>query len=65
MCMNSQTGFVAKVVLLSVIVSLLIRYVAPWLNIPSDTTVALLAISLPPLIVVFGLWWRSNKTGES
>ncbi len=63
--MSDQLGFVAKVVLLSGAIALVIKFAAPQLSIPATATSALLAITLPPLALALALVWQSRRAGGS
>ena len=59
--MSSQIIFLTKVIILSVVLSLLIKYVAPWFALTGNTINALLSISLPSIIMGALLWWRAKQ----
>ena len=59
--MRSQIIFIIKVILFSVVLSLLIKYVAPWFALTGNTINALLSISLPSIIMGGLLWWRAKQ----
>jgi hypothetical protein len=59
--MNSQIGFVVKVVLLSTALSFLIKYGGIFLPIAPKPIYALAAISLPFLLLAIALGWRFQK----
>lgn len=59
--MISQTIFITKVIILSVVLSLLIKYVAPWFALTGNTINALLSIFLPSIIMGGLLWWRAKQ----
>ncbi|MEH2385005.1 MAG: hypothetical protein V7K14_04255 [Nostoc sp.] len=56
--MENQLGLVLKLLLLSTLLSLLIKYAAPSLSIPATTTNALIIILLPIVIIAIALLWR-------
>ncbi len=56
--MEYQLGFVLKLLLLSALLSLLIRYVGPSLSIPATATNALIIVLLPIVIIAIALLWR-------
>ncbi|MEH1971509.1 MULTISPECIES: hypothetical protein [unclassified Nostoc] len=56
--MENQLGFVLKLLLLSALLSLLIKYVGPSLSIPATATNALIIILLPIVIIAIALLWR-------
>ncbi len=59
MFMNSNTVFVLKVLILSFIISLLIKYIGPYLSIPATSLNAIIAVSLPAILVASFLLWRT------
>lgn len=56
--MENQLGLVLKLLLLSALLSLLIKYAGPSLSIPVTTTNALIIILLPIVIIAIALLWR-------
>ncbi|QLE46875.1 hypothetical protein FD724_01000 [Nostoc sp. C057] len=56
--MGNQLGFVLKLLLLSALLSLLIKYVGPSLSIPATGTNALIIVLLPIVIIAIALLWR-------
>ena len=56
--MNSQLGFIGKVLLFSAGLSVLIKYGGPLLQIAPTTASALIGVLLLPLMLVFALGWR-------
>ncbi|MFH7024528.1 MAG: hypothetical protein ACHBN1_03795 [Heteroscytonema crispum UTEX LB 1556] len=56
--MENQFGFVLKVFLLSVGISLLIRYVLPSVPIAATATNALIIVLSPIAIIAIALLWR-------
>ncbi|NEO29249.1 MAG: hypothetical protein F6K36_02090 [Symploca sp. SIO3C6] len=56
--MTTQANFILKVFIISVGISVLIRYGAPSLPIAATTVNALIGVLTPTLIVAIGLWWR-------
>ncbi|MFS0517058.1 hypothetical protein ACEYW6_20395 [Nostoc sp. UIC 10607] len=56
--MENQLGLVLKLLLLSALLSVLIKYVAPSLLIPATATNALIIIFLPIVIIAIALLWR-------
>ena len=55
----NQTGFLLKVLILSVGLSLLIKYGGPTLSIPGTPVIVLTFVFVPTLTVAIALWWRS------
>ncbi|TAF04531.1 MAG: hypothetical protein EAZ77_15510 [Nostocales cyanobacterium] len=56
--MKNQLGFLLKLLLLSTLISLLIKYVGPMLLIPETSTNALILVLLPTMIMITILLWR-------
>ncbi|MEH2057323.1 MAG: hypothetical protein V7K97_14420 [Nostoc sp.] len=56
--MENQVGLVLKLLLLSTLLSLLIKYAAPSLSIPATATNALIIVLLPIVIIAIALLWR-------
>ncbi|HEY9694854.1 MAG TPA: hypothetical protein V6D15_21855 [Oculatellaceae cyanobacterium] len=57
--MSDQIWFILKVLMVSAVLSVLIKYAAPSLSLASTPTTILIAVFLPSLIVAIALWWRS------
>jgi hypothetical protein len=55
---QNQLGFILKLLLISALLSLLIKYAAPSLPIPKTDTNALIMILLPTVILAIALLWR-------
>ncbi|MCC5641686.1 hypothetical protein LC607_01660 [Nostoc sp. CHAB 5824] len=56
--MENQLGFVLKLLLLSALLSVLIKYAGPSLSIPGTATNALIIVLLPIVIMAIALLWR-------
>ncbi|AVH64446.1 hypothetical protein CDG77_14450 [Nostoc sp. 'Peltigera membranacea cyanobiont' 213] len=56
--MENQLGLVLKLLLLSALLSFLIKYAGPNLSIPATATNALTIILLPIAIIAIALLWR-------
>ncbi|MEH2136399.1 hypothetical protein [Nostoc sp.] len=56
--MENQLGLVLKLLLLSALLSVLIKYAGPNLSIPATATNALTIILLPIAIIAIALLWR-------
>jgi hypothetical protein len=56
--MSGQIGFILKVLLVSTILSLLVKYGGRILSIPPTPTNASIAILIPPILMALVLWWR-------
>lgn len=50
--MKNQLGFLLKLLLLSALISLLIKYAAPTFLIPATSTNALMLVLLPTVIMI-------------
>lgn len=61
--MENQTGFVVKVFVVSALLSLLIRYAGPSLEIPATTTNVLIIVLSPTLIIAIALLSRLPRKG--
>ncbi|MBE9049016.1 hypothetical protein IQ243_01040 [Nostocales cyanobacterium LEGE 11386] len=56
--MENNLGFIVKLLVLSGVLSLLIKYAAPGLSIPATDANALIIVLLPPVIMAIALFWR-------
>ena len=63
--MNTQVGFMLKVVLLSAILSFLIKYGGKFMPITSNSINALILVLLPTLILSLILGWRSQQQEQT
>ncbi|WP_413164401.1 hypothetical protein ACL6C3_00730 [Capilliphycus salinus ALCB114379] len=59
--MDNKVGFLLKVLLLSAIVSVLIKYVGPSLSIPLSVTNTLIAVFFPSIAIAIILTWRATR----
>lgn len=59
--MENQIGFLLKVLVLSAVISVLIKYGGPVLNINGTSLVALILVLLPTVVLAIVLWWRFNQ----
>jgi hypothetical protein len=59
--MPPHTQILLKLLLLSTVLSFAIKYLAPHLHIPMNTTNVLIAITLPSLILALLLLWRGRS----
>jgi hypothetical protein len=57
----NTVSVILKVLLLSAVLSIGIKYLAPNFNIPPTATSALVAVFLPTLVMAGVLGWRSWK----
>jgi ABC-type molybdate transport system permease subunit len=62
--MQNQAGFIAKVLIVSLVISVLIKYGASYLNLPATDTVALVAVFLPPVALGIALLVRSRRSQQ-
>jgi hypothetical protein len=56
-----MANLIIKVLILSLVISVLIKYVGPSLPVAATSVNALIAILTPALIVAIALVWRSGK----
>lgn len=64
--MNSQTGFVTKVFLISLAIALLIKVAALWVSPTSNNIMVLAIVLLPSLVIAVVFAMRGMKvSGES
>ncbi|MBE9005120.1 hypothetical protein IQ259_08715 [Fortiea sp. LEGE XX443] len=56
--MENQLSFIVKLLLLSALLSLLIKDVLPSVAIPATATNALILVLLPTIIMAIALLWR-------
>ncbi|WP_445632134.1 hypothetical protein [Nostoc sp. DSM 114167] len=56
--MENQLGLILKLLLLSALLSVSIKYAGPSLPIPATATNALIIVFLPTAIVAIALLWR-------
>ena len=59
--MNTQAGFILKILLLSTGLSILIKYGGPLIPIRPTTSLALMIVLLPSLIMGLVLGWQYQK----
>ena len=59
--MNDAFVFIVKIVILSTVLSLLIKYGGQLLSIAPTGKIAIAAILLPSIIVALALTWRSRQ----
>jgi hypothetical protein len=59
--MWKQAGFVFKVLIISLLLSWLIKYPASSLAIPPTATNALILVFVPTLMLAIALWWRYSR----
>ncbi len=63
--MQNQLGFVLKLLLLSALISVLIKYVAPSLSISATATNTLIIVLLPSVMMAIALLWRFQAYKQS
>lgn len=61
---KARLELILKVFLLSGTLSVLIKYGGPWLQFTPTNLNALIAISLPPLVVLSMLIWRNSSNSN-
>lgn len=59
--MKNQTGFIFKVLIISLLLSVVIKYVGPYLNIPLTAQIVLIIVPLPSIILGIALLWRYQQ----
>jgi glucose-6-phosphate-specific signal transduction histidine kinase len=55
-----MTGFIVKVFALSTLISVAIKYGAPYLAVSETNPIALIAVVLPSILMAIALGWRSR-----
>jgi hypothetical protein len=60
-----MTNTLLRVTLVSVALSVAIKFGAPLLKIPANNTTATIGVLLPVLLVAFTLWWRQIQKNSS
>ena len=63
--MNTQAGFIFKVLFLSTVLSLLVKYGGRYLELKPTTAIALAIVLLPSVITGLILGWRYSKQTRS
>lgn len=63
--MENQIGFLLKVLVISAVISVLIKYGGPVLNINGTSLVVLIAVLLPTIVLAIALWWRFSQQAEN
>ena len=63
--MNDQIVFIFKLLIVSTLLSAIIKYGGPLLSIRANNTNALIAILLPTLVFFLILSWRWQQTKQS
>ena len=56
--MKSQTIFIVKLLIVSALLSVAIKEIAPRLAIPATTTNVLIAVLLPTIVMTVTFLWR-------
>ncbi len=62
--MDTQTGFLIKVLLLSIALSFLIKYGGRYVPIQPTNAIATIIVILPSLIIGFILGWQYLKKSQ-
>ncbi len=60
--MDNKPAFILKVLILSTLISLLIKYGGPSLSVPATATSALIAVLLPSAVMGLLLWRRLRES---
>ena len=55
-----MAGFIVKVFLLSALISVAIKYGAPYLAVSETNTTVLIVVVLPSILMAIALGWRSR-----
>ena len=63
--MENQLGFLLKLLLFSTLLSVLIKYAAPFLGIPATVTNVLIMVLLPTIIMATVLLWRIPRQKQN
>ncbi len=59
--MNTQAGFILKILLLSTVISIVIKYGGQLIPLKPTTSLALITVFLPSLIIALILGWQYRK----
>jgi len=59
--MNTQAGFILKILLLSTVISIVIKYGGQLIPLKATTSLALITVFLPSLIIALILGWQYRK----
>lgn len=59
--MDNKITFLLKVLLLSLGLSVLIKFIGPLLSIPASSAIALVAVCLPSVILAMLFSWRARQ----
>ena len=62
--MSSQAGLIVKILLLSIALSLLVKYGGRYLFLEATATTALTIVLLPSIIIGLILGWRYKQLGK-
>ncbi|HAX78444.1 MAG TPA: hypothetical protein DCY88_22105 [Cyanobacteria bacterium UBA11372] len=62
--MQNQTGFILKVLVISVALSVLIKYGGPAFPLGATSINALILVFMPTLILALALWMRSLSSAQ-
>lgn len=63
--MQDSVSLIVKVFGFSLVLSLILKYVGPFLDLQPTTLNALIGISLPPVAIALLLWRASLKSEEN
>jgi hypothetical protein len=59
--MNTQAGFIGKILFFSTLISILIKYSDRIIHLAPSDNIALVIVLLPSLLLGLTLIWRSQK----
>ncbi|MFB2937064.1 hypothetical protein ACE1B6_17585 [Aerosakkonemataceae cyanobacterium BLCC-F154] len=59
--MESKTQVILKIFIFSTILSVIIKYFCPYLNVPAESQIALIIVVLPTVVLAIALWWRYQQ----
>ena len=59
--MNTQAGFISKILFFSAVISIVIKYGGQLVSFAPTNSIALTIVFLPSLLVALTLSWRSQR----
>jgi len=62
--LKNQSGFILEVLLISTVLSFLIKYGGSTLSIAVTPTIALAIVFMPTLVMAIALFWRSLQAHQ-
>jgi hypothetical protein len=63
--MTNQGLFLLKILALSAAISVLIKYLLPYFNLPATNTMALSLVLVPPIVMGLVLVWRGWQSSKA